>query len=393
MRINIVFSDVAWKSLNKKGEELCGDKVVTVRTADSTIAVLADGLGSGVKANILATLTSTICATMVREGASVADVVSTIVNTLPVCSVRKVAYATFSILEIKDSGEGYLAEFDNPFCIYIRDGQRMEFKCEYNEYSGKGVYETRFQALPGDVITIVSDGVIYAGVGESLNFGWTWEHVVKWLLNATALDMSAPRLAAALSDTVNDLYMKKPGDDSTVLVAEVTPHRVVNMLAGPPKEKADDERMVRDYMRSQGKKVICGGTSANIVARVLNRKIRTSLTYSDPSIPPIGFIEGVDLVTEGVLTLTRTLDILQEYCEKDADSYYFHRIDEENGAAMLARLLLEDCTHLKLFIGTAINPAHQNPNLPADLSIKLKLIDRLAELMVRLGKRVDKTFY
>ncbi len=388
-----VHIDVAWKSLNKKGEELCGDKVVTVRTADSTIAVLADGLGSGVKANILATLTSTICATMVREGASVADVVSTIVNTLPVCSVRKVAYSTFSILEIKDSGEGYLAEFDNPFCIYIRDGQRMEFKCEYNEYSGKGVYETRFQALPGDVITIVSDGVIYAGVGESLNFGWTWEHVVKWLLNATALDMSAPRLAAALSDTVNDLYMKKPGDDSTVLVAEVTPHRVVNMLAGPPKEKADDERMVRDYMRSQGKKVICGGTSANIVARVLNRKIRTSLTYSDPSIPPIGFIEGVDLVTEGVLTLTRTLDILQEYCEKDADSYYFHRIDEENGAAMLARLLLEDCTHLKLFIGTAINPAHQNPNLPADLSIKLKLIDRLAELMVRLGKRVDKTFY
>ena len=388
-----VHIDVAWKSLNKKGEELCGDKVVTVRTADSTIAVLADGLGSGVKANILATLTSTICATMVREGASVADVVSTIVNTLPVCSVRKVAYATFSILEIKDSGEGYLAEFDNPFCIYIRDGQRMEFKCEYNEYSGKGVYETRFQALPGDVITIVSDGVIYAGVGESLNFGWTWEHVVKWLLNATALDMSAPRLAAALSDTVNDLYMKKPGDDSTVLVAEVTPHRVVNMLAGPPKEKADDERMVRDYMRSQGKKVICGGTSANIVARVLNRKIRMSLTYSDPSIPPIGFIEGVDLVTEGVLTLTRTLDILQEYCEKDADSYYFHRIDEENGAAMLARLLLEDCTHLKLFIGTAINPAHQNPNLPADLSIKLKLIDRLAELMVRLGKRVDKTFY
>ena len=385
-----VHIDVAWKSLNKKGEELCGDKVVTVRTADSTIAVLADGLGSGVKANILATLTSTICATMVREGASVADVVSTIVNTLPVCSVRKVAYATFSILEIKDSGEGYLAEFDNPFCIYIRDGQRMEFKCEYNEYSGKGVYETRFQALPGDVITIVSDGVIYAGVGESLNFGWTWEHVVKWLLNATALDMSAPRLAAALSDTVNDLYMKKPGDDSTVLVAEVTPHRVVNMLAGPPKEKADDERMVRDYMRSQGKKVICGGTSANIVARVLNRKIRTSLTYSDPS---IRFIEGVDLVTEGVLTLTRTLDILQEYCEKDADSYYFHRIDEENGAAMLARLLLEDCTHLKLFIGTAINPAHQNPNLPADLSIKLKLIDRLAELMVRLGKRVDKTFY
>ena len=180
--------------------------------------------------------------------------------------------------------------------------------------------------------------------------------------------------------------MKKPGDDSTVLVAEVTPHRVVNMLAGPPKEKADDERMVRDYMRSQGKKVICGGTSANIVARVLNRKIRTSLTYSDPSIPPSASSRAWILHGRRAHAHPHA-GYFAGILRKDADSYYFHRIDEENGAAMLARLLLEDCTHLKLFIGTAINPAHQNPNLPADLSIKLKLIDRLAELMVRLGKR------
>lgn len=385
--------ETAWRSLLKKGEELCGDKVVTVRTPDSTIAVLADGLGSGVKANILATLTSSICATMFREGADVGEVVSTIVKTLPVCSVRKVAYSTFSILVIKDNGDGYLAEFDNPFCIYIRNGEQMTFPCEYNEYDGKGVYETKFKALPGDIITIVSDGVVYAGVGETLNFGWTWEHVAAWLLNATALDMSAPRLAAALSETVYDLYKGKPGDDSTVLVAEVTEHKCVSMLAGPPKDKSDDEKIVHDYMNNEGKKLVCGGTSANIVARVLDKKIKTSLNYSDPRIPPIGYIDGIDLVTEGVLTLSRTLDILNEYCEKDADEDYFRRIDAENGAAMLAKTLLEDCTYLKLYIGTAINPAHQNPNLPADLSIKLKLIDRLAVLMEQMGKKVEKFYY
>lgn len=385
--------DVAWRSLLKKGEELCGDKVAIVRTPDSTIAVLADGLGSGVKANILSTLTSTICATMFREGASVGEVVSTIVKTLPVCSVRKVAYSTFSILVIKDNGEGYLAEFDNPFCIYIRNGEQMTFPCEYNEYDGKGVYETKFQAEPGDIITIVSDGVVYAGVGESLNFGWTWEHVAAWLLNATALEMSAPRLAAALSETVYDLYKGKPGDDSTVLVTQVMEHKEVSMLAGPPRDKANDEKIVHDFMEHDGKKLICGGSSANIVARVLNKRIKTSLHYSDPSVPPIGYIDGIDLVTEGVLTLSRTLDILREYCEKDADEQYFNRIDAENGAAMLAKILLEDCTYLRIYIGTAINPAHQNPNLPADLSIKLKLIDQLAELMEKIGKKVEKFYY
>ena len=124
--------ETAYKSLFKKGEELCGDMVSIVRTPNSTIAVLADGLGSGVKANILATLTSTIISTMLKEGATVADAVATVANTLPVCSVRKLAYSTFSVLEISDTGEGYLAEFDNPFCFYLRDGELCQFKCEYN---------------------------------------------------------------------------------------------------------------------------------------------------------------------------------------------------------------------------------------------------------------------
>ena len=385
--------DTAYRSLFKYGEELCGDKVKITRTEDSVFAVLADGLGSGVKANILSTLTSTIISTMLTEGAAMEQAVETIVSTLPICSVRKLAYSTFSVLQIKDSGEAYLAEFDNPACIFIRNGELMELEMTDKEYAGKTVYESRFTVFPGDVLALISDGVVYAGVGSILNFGWTWESVAEWLRKESLKEKSAPRLAAALSQAVKELYMDKPGDDSTVLVARISPRQVVNMFAGPPKNKDDDPKMVRDFMTSSGKKLICGGSSANIVARVLNRSIETSLDYVDPLIPPIATIQGIDLVTEGVLTLSRTVEILQEYLDHETDSFYFKKLDEKNGAAMLAKILLEECTTLNLFIGTAINPAHQNPGLPSDLSIKLKLIDKLCGLMERLGKRVTKKYY
>lgn len=385
--------DTAYRSLFKYGEELCGDNVRITRTEDSVFAVLADGLGSGVKANILSTLTSTIISTMLTEGAAMEQAVETIVSTLPICSVRKLAYSTFSVLQIKDTGEAYLAEFDNPACIFIRNGELMELEMTDKEYAGKTVYESRFTVFPGDVLALISDGVVYAGVGSILNFGWTWESVAEWLRKESLKEKSAPRLAAALSQAVKELYMDKPGDDSTVMVARISPRQVVNMFAGPPKNKDDDPKMVRDFMTSSGKKLICGGSSANIVARVLNRSIETSLDYVDPLIPPIATIQGIDLVTEGVLTLSRTVEILQEYLDHETDSLYFKKLDEKNGAAMLAKILLEECTTLNLFIGTAINPAHQNPGLPSDLSIKLKLIDKLCGLMERLGKRVTKKYY
>ena len=385
--------DTAYRSLFKYGEELCGDNVRITRTEDSVFAVLADGLGSGVKANILSTLTSTIISTMLTEGAAMEQAVETIVSTLPICSVRKLAYSTFSVLQIKDTGEAYLAEFDNPACIFIRNGELMELEMTDKEYAGKTVYESRFTVFPGDVLALISDGVVYAGVGSILNFGWTWESVAEWLRKESLKEKSAPRLAAALSQAVKELYMDKPGDDSTVMVARISPRQVVNMFAGPPKNKDDDPKMVRDFMTSSGKKLICGGSSANIVARVLNRSIETSLDYVDPLIPPIATIQGIDLVTEGVLTLSRTVEILQEYLDHETDSFYFKKLDEKNGAAMLAKILLEECTTLNLFIGTAINPAHQNPGPPSDLSIKLKLIDKLCGLMERLGKRVTKKYY
>lgn len=387
--------DAAYRSLNKYGEELCGDKVQITRTKDATIAVLADGLGSGVKANILSTLTSSILSTMLEEGAALVEAVETVAKTLPVCNERKLAYSTFSVIKITDSGKASLVEFDNPPCIFVRGGKviSLEDCSEVMECAGKNVTVSRFSVQPGDLISLVSDGVIYAGVGQALNFGWNWDNVSAWLARTSQKETSAPRLAVSLSEAVDELYLGKPGDDSTGLILKIEPRSVVNLLSGPPVRKEDDGRMVHDFMTSPGKRIVCGGTSANIVARVLNRKVGTTINYTDPDIPPTGRIEGIDLVTEGVLTLTRVVEILRNYISKEPDSYYFRRLDEPNGAAMLAKMLLEDCTDLTVYIGKAVNPAHQNPGLPADLSIKVKLIEELCGLVQQLGKNVEKNYY
>lgn len=387
--------DAACRSINKYGEELCGDKVRISRSKDATIAVLSDGLGSGVKANILATLTSSIISTMLEEGATLVEAVETIAKTLPVCNVRKLAYSTFSVVKISDEGKVSIVEFDNPPCIFVRDGKVVDLEpySEVKECAGKTVTESHFSVKPGDIIALVSDGIVYAGVGQALNFGWNWKNVSSWLAKKSEKETSAPRLAVSLSQAVNELYLGKPGDDSTNLILKVTPRCVVNMFSGPPENKKDDPRMVHDYMTSPGKRIVCGGTSANIVARILNRKVETSINYVDPDIPPTGKIEGIDLVTEGVLTLSRTVELLKEYLSREADSYYFKELDEPNGAAMIAKLILESCTDLKVFIGKAINPAHQNPGLPADLSIKIKLIEELCSLVEKIGKKVEKFYY
>lgn len=387
--------DTAYRSLNKYGEELCGDKVLISRTKDATVAVLADGLGSGVKANILSTLTSSIISTMLEEGATLVEAVETIAKTLPVCNVRKLAYSTFSVIKISDNGDVSLVEFDNPPCVFVRNGRVIDLEdcSEIKECADKTVKESHFTVHAGDVIALISDGIVYAGVGQALNFGWNWENVSSWLAKTTLKETSAPRLAVSLSQAVNELYLGKPGDDCTDLIFKITPRCMVNLLSGPPVSKEDDSRLVHDFMTSPGKRIVCGGTSANIVSRVLNRKIETTIHYTDPDIPPTGKIDGINLVTEGVLTLSRTVEILKDYLSHEADSFYFHILDEPNGAAMLAKILLEECTDLKVFIGRAINPAHQNPGLPADLGIKIKLIEELCGILQQLGKTVEKYYY
>ena len=385
--------DISWKSLNKHGEELCGDKVEVLKTEDSDIVILADGMGSGVKANILATLTSKILGNMFLEGADIESCVETVAKTLPVCKERQVAYATFSILQIFHNGEAYLVEYDNPECVFVRDRKLIRYPYKERMIEGKKIREYRFKVQLNDCFVLMSDGVIYAGVGELLNFGWQWEDMAAYTLKCTKETLSASRLTAMLSQACFELYGEKPGDDTTIAVARVIPRRVVNIFTGPPLKKEDDEKLVHEFMEKEGKKVVCGGTTANIAARVLKKEIVTSIDYADPNVPPTAVIEGLDLVTEGVLTIGKALKLLRRYERDEFDEEFFDELDAPNGASRLARLLIEECTDLNLFVGKAMNTAHENSDLPFDLSIRMNLVGQLKECVENLGKTVQIKYY
>ncbi len=387
--------DAAYKSLNKFTEILCGDKVELLETEDSNIMILADGMGSGVKANILATLTSKILGTMFLNGASLEECVDTIVQTLPVCQVRRVAYSTFSILQVFHSGEAYLVEFDNPGCIFIRDGVLQKIPQNFREVEGKRINEFRFRVQKGDALILMSDGTIHAGVGELLNFGWLWEDIAKYAVKEYFKTISAARLAAALSRACDELYQFRPGDDTTVAVMRIIDQKPVHLMTGPASNPADDIRMVREFMSDESaRKIVSGGTSSTVVARVLNKPLDVSLDYVDPEIPPIAYIEGVDLVTEGVLTLNRALQLIRRYVKNETITEdFFLELDKKNGASMIAKMLIEDCTEVHMYVGKAINSAYQNPNLPFDLGIRQNLVEQLKHAIEEMGKKVMVTYY
>ena len=385
--------DICWKSFNKNREELCGDKVEVLKTEDSSIIILADGMGSGVKANILATLTSKILGTMFREGAEIDACVETIARTLPICKEREVAYATFSILQIFRDGEAYLVEYDNPKCVFIRNKEIINYPYQERVIEGKKIREYRFHVELNDCFVLMSDGAIWAGEEETMNYNWEWDDMAAYTLKCTNETLSAARLAAMLSQVCYDLYGQKPGDDTTVAATRVIRRQVVNIFTGPPSRKEDDKRVVHDFMKQEGKKVICGGTSANVASRVLKREIVTLVKHADPKIPPMATMEGLDLVTEGVLTIGSALDLLHRYENDEFDQAFFDALDAENGAAKLSSLLIEECTDLNLFVGRALNPAHQNSNLPFDLSVRMNLVEQLKDCAERMGKHVTVKYY
>lgn len=386
--------DVAWKSLNKHEEELCGDKVEILKTEDSDIVILADGMGSGVKANILATLTSKILGTMLYEGATIESCVETIAKTLPICKVRKVAYATFSILQIFHTGEAYLAEFDNPCCVFIRDKKIRNYPYKERIIEGKKIHEYRFRVQLNDCFVLMSDGVIYAGAGEILNLqGWTWENMAEYTLKCTQKTLSASRLAALLVQACDDLYVQNPGDDTTVAVARVIERRIVNIFTGPPKNKEDDKKLMYEFMHMEGKKIVSGGTSANIAARILHKDIITKADYNNPDVPPTAAIDGLDLVTEGVITIGKALKLLKRYVRDEFDVEFFDELDANNGASKLAKILIEECTELNLFIGTAVNEAYKSSRLSFDISIRMNLIDQLQSVVKQMGKKITIKYY
>ncbi len=390
--MNDLCVEIGYKSVNHIGEQLCGDHVDVVESGeDSSVIVLADGLGSGVKASILSTLTSKIISTMMAEGLSVEDCVETIAATLPICSVRGVAYSTFTIIHVKNNEEADIIQYDNPRVIILRDGKNYDYPVTEMNIGGKKILRSSVKLFENDIFVAMSDGCPHAGIGLSFNFGWKRDEIISFMEGLAGVGYTAKTLSTILVDECNKLYGYKPGDDTTACVIKVRKRVPMNLLFGPPAKRDDADRMMSLFFSKQGKHIVCGGTTSSIVAKYLNKPIKASLSFFASDVPPTAEIEGVDLVTEGVITINKVLEYARDALKDNSlyEKWGFGR----DGASLICRMLFEEATDINFFVGRAVNPAHQNPDLPINFNIKMNLVDELSKCLKLMGKRIKVIYF
>ena len=390
--MNDLCADIGFKSINHYGEQLCGDHIDIIETDDnSTVIVLSDGLGSGVKASILSTLTSKIISTMLAAGLPIEECVSTIAATLPVCSVRGVAYSTFTIIRLINNQTAEIIQYDNPQVILLRDGENFEYDKTEMNVGGKKILKSVIGLKENDMFIAMSDGCPHAGIGISYNFGWKREDIIEFLKGLVPVGYTAKTLSTMLIDECDKLYGNMPGDDATACIVKIRKREPMNMLFGPPANRDDAERMMSLFFSKDGKHIICGGTTSSIAAKYLKKPLKASLNFQQSDIPPIAEIEGVDLVTEGVITVNRVLEYAKDYLGDNEryNEWSFQR----DGASLISRLLFEEATDINFYVGRAINPAHQNPDLPINFSIKMNLVEELSACLKKMGKRIKVSYF
>jgi len=370
------------KQLRKRNEELCGDSLALSRGSDSVTVALSDGLGSGVKANILATLTTRIAMHLLENGLPLSEVQETLGKTLPVCKVRKLAYSTFAIAQFFRNGYARVVEFDTPETILLRDRKLHPLAYTERRVGGKNIRESVVDLELGDWAVFISDGVLNAGIGGVYPLGWGWEKAAEYLERHTHPELSAQALAEKLAETVSELYAGAPGDDVTIAVVKVRRKLLATVLTGPPMTPEADEAVLERFVKRPGLHIVCGGTTAKLTARYLGRPLEVDLGTMTRDVPALGRIQGVELITEGVLTLTRANELLRSGADTHTVRF------GTDGASSLVRLLL-DVDHVHFMVGLAANPAHQNPDFPVRLDIKLLAVREMVDELSKRGTEVS----
>ncbi len=354
-----------------------------IKKEDRTIVVLSDGLGSGIKAGVLATLTATIASKLIINHRDIKQTAQIIMSTLPVCKVRKISYATFTIIDIKSSGETKIIEYDNPAIVVIRGKEHFNLnkeviKIKNNLTSSRNkIAFSTFTAQPGDRIITISDGITQSGMGsKEYPLGWGLENyksfITKKVTNSPQISSRALSNSIVKKAVINDNHL--PKDDTTCGVVYFRKPRKLIVITGPPIDKNKDKYLGEIIQNYPGKKMVSGGTTAQIIGRELGKSIKVDLKNIDPKIPPSSKIEGLDLVTEGILTLSSVAEHLKKRTNPDSLP--------ENPVKKVIELFLNSDT-IEFIVGTKINEAHQDPNIPAELEIRRTIIKRIVKYLDR----------
>ena len=380
MRDN-VYIDVYCKQINHVGELICGDVFLSKRIKEEnrTIVVLSDGMGSGVKANVLATLTATMAVNFTLEHKEVKKTAEIIMNTLPVCSVRQVSYSTFTIVDIDHKGFTRIVEYDNPKCVIMRGIKEIDPNWEEVEIetdnAGKIIRVCEFSAQKEDRIIFCSDGIVQSGMGSrQFPFGWEYSGYLNYVVDKVGHQpyVSARKLSNMVVNkaVLNDDSSSK--DDTSCGVIYFREPRKLLLCTGPPFDPKRDMELAVRVQQFKGKKILCGGTTSEIIARELGLKFSAGMDITDPELPPISYVEGINLVTEGILTIGKVVRILEDY---DSNTI----LGEGPADQIVTHFIKSD--YITIIIGTKINIAHQDPSLPVELEIRRNVIKRIVKLL------------
>ncbi|HOO56667.1 MAG TPA: SpoIIE family protein phosphatase [bacterium] len=394
-----MFIEVKTKQLSKTGEELCGDSIGRLRDVNETVLVLADGLGSGVKANILSTLTEKIALKLFKENLPIDDIVETIASTLPTCKVRHMAYSTFTIVRIKNDGETDIVEFDNPRCFIFRGATVLNPEYEVKSIKGIELSRLRLKLEKEDSIILVSDGVTnssLAGNGKE----WSRTELLKFVQDMLIRGFEPVKIAESIIQKVKTNFNNHIRDDASVAVVKCRDFRDVVLAIGTPSDRSNDTELAGRFASLPGKKIISGGTLSKIIARELNREL---VLDSDPAsvpadVPPGSSMDGADLVTEGIITLMHAID------EYDRVPYYEPRKEvmdiaylysNKRMGAKPARLsttaeeeklspakqlaeILRKADRVTILHGQGLNKASTGEDTPVEMGLKSHLVQHLA---------------
>ncbi len=381
--MNNIFIDVDYAQIYKHGQKIGGDVFLLSRNPESNkiVCTLSDGLGSGVKANVLASLTAHMAHKLSFSPIDLGHSAEIIMNTLPVCRERKISYSTFTIADIhyKENMENInvrLVEYDNPLALRFKGCEPVSWQRDKRELQREAAFKkevvqySQFNMEIGERLIMFSDGVSQSGLGKSLPLGWRTSGVQKYvseLIKANP-NISSRELSSSIVQKANTLDGLCSKDDITAVVVYIRRPRKTVIVTGPPFTKEADEILGEKIKAFDGKKIVSGGTTALIISRLFNAKIKVDLSCWSPDVPPASKMDGIDLVTEGMLTLSRVANVLEKKIPVS-------QLPNDPVKKFVEILLDSDQIHF--IVGTKINEAHQDPNIPVEIGIRRTIVGRL----------------
>lgn len=394
MKPKNMIMEIGSYQLCKHDNIACGDTFLSrkIKNENRFIAVLSDGLGSGIKANVLSSMTASMAISFRLHNTPVIELAKSIMDTLPVDSLRNISYSTFSIVDIDFDGDTTIVEYGNPSFFIMRDGKCIyceKEKIEVTQNEKKShVLLSKCKLQENDRLIVVTDGVTQSGIGNPLTpFGWGNEGLAEYIVRQIGLSstISASELSRmiVMKSQQNDAYKMK--DDASCAVIYRRIPRYLLLVSGPPYSETRDRYIADKVAGYKGKIIVCGGTTSGIISRELHREISCPpIEQMKGDIPPLASMEGVDLISEGILTLGKVLKILEEMKAPD--------ITEHDPAATIVRYLI-NADIIDIIVGTRINEAHQNPDMPVELEIRRSVMNRIINcLEVKFLKQINVQF-